>query len=322
MTIGTPILVGDIGGTNVRFGLASADENSLWSVDHFAKYPGDDFPKLEDAIARYLGTIKSTPKHMSLAVAGPVRDRAVTLTNRAWTVSENGLKARHNMDHVLLLNDFEAMARSVPELPETDFQTVHSGQAMKEAPILVAGAGTGFGVAYLLRTKLGWKVLGSEGGHVAYAPRTQNEMAVHEILTREYGFVSLELVSSGAGLKKVHQAVCERRGVTYVMLSPDVIREQAIEGCQLCMEICQLRSHAIMGALGDLALAGGTRGGIVLAGGVTERMIDFLKAPDAMAAYLNRGSRTDYVRNIPIKMMTNPTAPLIGAAALYKDSQI
>lgn len=313
------ILVGDIGGTNVRFGVAQVDEGGRYHVSQFAKYPGDDFSQLEDAIAKYLSAADIAPKHMSLAIAGPLKNGAVTLTNRPWSVSEDGLKDRFAIESVCLFNDFAAMARSITELADSDFQSVHAGEALPGKPVLVAGAGTGFGVAYLVPSKRGWQVLSSEGGHVAYVPRTQNEMAVRSILEREYGFVSLELVSSGAGLAKVHKAVCERRGVSYSAYSPDSIREQARAGDPLCTEICRLRSHAIMGALGDLALAGGTRGGIVLAGGVSERMIEFLTAPDAMDVFLHRGSRTDYMKNMPITLLTNPIAPLIGAAALYVD---
>jgi len=48
-------------------------------------------------------------------------------------------------------------------------------------------------------------------------------------------------------------------------------------------------------------------------------MIDFFKTPQALARYLNRGPRTEYIRDIPIQLMTNPKAPLIGAAALFMD---
>ncbi len=314
-------MVGDIGGTNVRFGMARQDAQGVWTIEHFAKYPGADYGRLEDAILNYVQTYNVTPKHMSLAIAGPIVDGTVTLTNRAWSVSEAGLKQAFNLESALFFNDFAAMARSVPELSETDFKSVQSGQAYEREPVLVAGPGTGFGVAYLLPSEsVGqkqWRVVSTEGGHIAYVPRTPEELVVRDILARDYGYVSLELVSSGSGLGKVHEAVCERHKVGYKSLSPDHIREKAGQGDTICLEVCKIRSHAVMGALGDLALAGGARGGIVLAGGVSERMIDFLMAPDALTVFLNRGARSDYMRHIPIRLMENSEAPLIGAAALY-----
>ena len=311
------LLVGDIGGTNARFGLASRSDGGAWVIDHFAKYAGDDYATLQDAITEYINAHNITPKHMSLALAGPIEDGAVTLTNRDWSVSEPGLIEQFGVQNALLFNDFAAMARSVPELHDRDFDIIKSGQAIAGAPILVAGAGTGFGVAYLLPEKGRWHVISTEGGHVEYVPRTPEELAVRDSLARDYGYVSLELVRSGSGLDKVHKAVCERHSIGYKKISPDGIREKAKAGDTVCLEVCHLRSHAIMGALGNLALAGGTRGGIVLAGGVTERMIDFINAPDALAVFKNRGARTNYMEDIPVRLMSNPKAPLIGAAALY-----
>ena len=312
------LLVGDIGGTNARFGMARQSRTGEWTIEHFAKYAGDDYPTLQEAITNYIKAFNLTPKHISLAVAGPIENGEATLTNRAWSVSETGLITEFGVQNVGLFNDFAAMARSVPELKPTDFDVLKDGLAKPLEPILVAGAGTGFGVAYLLPDRGQWHTISSEGGHIAYVPRTPEELVVRDILARDHGYVSLELVSSGSGLNKVHKAVCERHKVSFKKISPDAIRAKAKAGDTICLEVCQLRAHAIMGALGDLTLAGGARGGIVLAGGVTERMVEFITAPDALSVFKNRGPRTDYMQDIPVRLMSNPIAPLIGAAALYK----
>jgi len=104
-------------------------------------------------------------------------------------------------------------------------------------------------------------------------------------------------------------------------MHPDKIRELAVSGDPICLDVCQIRAAATMGAIGDLVLSGGARGGVVLACGVSERMVDFYTHPPAMARFLNRGVRSQYMEKIPIKLLASPMAPLIGAASLFMDAQ-
>jgi glucokinase len=313
------ILVGDVGGTFVRLGLAERDSDGKILITQFTKIAGDKLSGLDDAIGQFLAETHFTPKHVSIALAGPVANGCVSLTNRPWTVSEQKLKNKFGFGNVRLYNDFKAMGRSVPELDPSDFKEIHSGSPIHGEPILVAGPGTGFGMANLAPMNGGWHVFGSEGGHVAYAPQSKEETELLHILQKKHDFVSLELVSSGFGMDLIHEAICERHGVPYEKLEPAKVLDLAKNGDPICLEICEVRSAAIMGALGDMALVYGARGGVVMAGGVSERLIDYISAPKAMSRFLNRGPRSDYLKQIPIKLLKNPAAPLIGAAVLYLD---
>ncbi|NNC37258.1 MAG: glucokinase [Hyphomonadaceae bacterium] len=313
------ILVGDVGGTFVRLGLAQRDDRGKMLISQFTKVAGDDITCLDDAIELFLKETHYKPKHVSIALAGPVSNGSVSLTNRPWTVSEADMRKRFGFQHVSLYNDFKAMGRSVPEMEESDFLEIHPGQAVAGEPILVAGPGTGFGMANLAPMNGGWHVFGSEGGHVAYAPQSRSETELLHILQKTYDFVSLELVSSGFGMDVIHKAICERHGVAYEKTHPAKVLELAKDGDPVCLEICEVRSAAIMGALGDMALVYGARGGVVLAGGVSERLIDYIAAPKAMSRFMNRGHMSSYLENMPIRLLQNPAAPLIGAAVLYMD---
>ena len=315
------ILVGDVGGTYVRLGLAEREENGKVLITQFTKVSGDDITCLDDAIDLFLKETHFTPKNVSIALAGPVANGRVSLTNRPWSVSEGDMKSRFGFEQVRLYNDFKAMGRSVPEMSELDFSEVHPGKAIDGEPVLVAGPGTGFGMANLAPMNGGWHVFGSEGGHVAYAPQSAAETELLHILQKKFDFVSLELVSSGFGMDIIHEAICERHGVPYTKLAPALVLEKAKEGDEICLEICEVRSAAIMGALGDMALVFGARGGVILAGGVSERLIDYIAAPKAMSRFMNRGHMSGYLENIPIKLLQNPAAPLIGAAVLYLDGK-
>ena len=313
------ILVGDIGGTNVRLGMAGRGINGALCVEQIHKLPGDDYSDLNAAISHYLNTLNFVPKSTALALAGPIENGCVTLTNRGWTICQKDLSRTFGFNNVQLYNDFSAMARSVPECSDDDFKVLNQGTPDPDAPILVAGPGTGFGMAILVPKHGIWQVLSSEGGHQAYAPQSRLETDILHILQKDTDFVSLELVSSGHGMDAVHKAVCERLGQPYKRLTPMAIRDLAVAGDRACLNVCEIRANAIMGVMGDMALATGARGGVVLAGGVAKRLLEFINTPTAMERYYNRGPRRSYVKNIPVKLLEKPATALYGVAALSLD---
>jgi len=314
------ILVGDVGGTNVRLGLASRKTSGHIDIEQFFKIRGDDVDSLEEAISQFFTQTVYKPKRASIAIAGPISNRKVQLTNRPWAFSEQSLAKQFGFQSVRLFNDFSAMARSVPELSKEDLQPIKAGTAQSGEPILVAGAGTGFGVAKLSQYAGRWAVFGSEGGHIAYAPQTSEEREICAILEKDHDFISLELISSGQGMNTLHRAICTRHGQTYTQQKPEDIRQLANAGDPVCLELCNMRSAAIMGAIGDMALILGARGGIVLAGTVSERMVEFITHPTALKRFSNRGVMSNYMTDIPITLLSDPIAPLIGAAGLYLDA--
>ncbi|PHR92656.1 MAG: hypothetical protein COA69_07455 [Robiginitomaculum sp.] len=314
--INKPILVGDIGGTNIRLGMASIDSNNRICVDHIKFNPGGDVACLEDAIAAYLDCISLKPEYVSLAIAGPQNSEIIHLTNRNWRLSRKNITLRFGFKRTFFHNDFEAMARSIPELGTECFDLVHAGENISNCPILVAGPGTGFGVSLLARFMKQWIVLPSEGGHQAYSPRNYLEFQILQYLQKEKSYISLELMCSGRGMPYVHKAICEINGVSYAPLEPFEIHEKALSNDNICIQVCKFNAATFMGAIGDMALSSGARGGIVLAGGVTQHLMKYIKTPNIMARYLNRGVRSEYVKNIPIRHLLEPTAALYGTAAM------
>jgi glucokinase len=312
------LLVGDVGGTNARFAMAHRSAGRF-VIDHFETLEGDDFGSFEDALESYLATTGLKPDHACFALAGPVRDGEVLLTNRRWRVSAQHVSDRFGIGAVNLLNDFAAMARAVPEYDSATFETIVDGTPVEGAPVLVAGPGTGFGVATLLGSDTStWHVLTGEGGHVAFSPRDKTELELARILLARYGYVSNELVASGSGLNAVHDAFCEIYGRTYQEISPQEMRRLADAGDAMFLSLIQLRANTVMSAVGDLVLANGALGGVVLAGGVTNRITDFLKTPQAYERFVERGPLCQYLRNCPVNLMRDPEAPLIGAAAFHE----
>ncbi len=310
----------DIGGTNARFGCLTQSPDGFWTIASFLKFPVANYMSFNEALEYYLQSLDDSPIRIAISAAGPVLNNRVKLTNAQWELSTQDIIYQFGFEACGIYNDFCGMTRSIPELRQDQLILVREGTSQPNAPILVAGPGTGFGVGYLVPTRAGWHVVPSEGGHVAYAPQTDIEYELLKVLKRDHKFVSLELVSSGMGLPFVHRAVCEIFGKPYAELHPDEIRARASRKDPICQNVCEVRATAAMGAIGDFALAGGAQGGIVLAGGVSERMIDFYKMPAAMDRFLNRGTHSEYVKNIPIHLLKSPGAPLIGAAALLNDA--
>lgn len=312
------VLVGDVGGTNVRFGLASRQQGGQIAIASFRKAPGDDYSDFEEALADYLEAagVEAAGRHAVFALAGPPRDGTVKLTNRDWRVSEAELRDRFGFAQVTLVNDFAGMARAVPELDESAFIPVKSGEAESAAPIIVCGPGTGFGVATLVPLGGGeWRVLSGEGGFMAYAPQTNTEYELARRLRDTQGYVYTEWVCAGIGLEPVHRSLCEIYGRPYAEIDPGGMIDQARSGDPMYLELCRIRARGTLRAAGDLVLANGARGGVVLAGGVSEYLIEFLREDDAIERFVERGRNRAYMEPLPIRVLTDPKAPLIGAGA-------
>ena len=162
-----------------------------------------------------------------------------------------------------------------------------------------------------------WQVLQGEGGHAAYAPQTDLEFQITQILMREHGYVSNELIASGSGLASLHRAFCKVYDCHYEDIHPSEIFDLATSGNNMFLELCKLRARTVLRVAGDLVLANGA-GRVVLAGGVTEHLIPYFQAKDVRPVFASRGPLSHYLDACPVDVMVEPTAPLIGAAAMHQ----
>jgi len=194
------ILVGDAGGTNVRFALARTEGEKV-GVTGLWKRPGADYPSFEDALDAFLG--EATPKVSGAAFgfAGVVAGDSVELLNRGWTVDLAAVRSRLGLGRIVAVNDFFAMARSAPELAPDQARPIASGEAEPQGAIAVGGPGTGFGIAVLRWSPQGWIVVGGEGGHQAFSPQNEIEWKLAERLRNTVGYVSNEDVAAGIGFE-------------------------------------------------------------------------------------------------------------------------
>ena len=307
-------LVGDVGGTNARFALVDASGH----IRNPRSFPARDYGSLSAVISEYLETTagRKRPPRAVIAVAGPVMDGEITFTNLDWQVSEGDLLATFEFEAVKLLNDFAAQALACPLLDTEDLRPI--GPALRgggpDCPIVVLGAGTGFGVAALARGALGDVAVATEGGHAGFAPTDELEVELWRRLHARHGRVSIERLLSGAGLFDLYRALCEMSQSEAPCADDKAVIDGAAAGDAQAAAALD-RFAAILGSVaGDLALTFGARGGVFVSGGIAPRMADRLAAGSFRARFEAKGRLSAFVNEIPTSLVLHPYPAIVGAA--------
>ena len=314
-------LVGDIGGTNARFAIARTTDDQGIVISDFEKFNAQQFDRFDDTMNEFVDRIGVRPSLAVLAVAGPIHNGEVKLTNRSWQLNANDLAQSCRIDEICLMNDFTAMAFSVTRIGDDSYIDLKQGEALDNSPMLVAGPGTGFGSCLLIPSNGKYQALACEGGHSLFVPRSDLDRAVLDILAREHDAVSVERICGGGYLDELTAAIAEIHDVQAPTLSPQEIIENGEAGDALCRDVCQIRADAIISSLANMALVGGARGGIVVAGGVARHLSKFLTEKETIDRFAAVWPQGDFLQHIPIRLLVNPLAPLVGAAAHYLQSE-
>ncbi|MFA4891950.1 glucokinase [Brevundimonas sp.] len=309
------LLVGDVGGTNARFALAHMVEGKP-VLEHHESFPAATWPTFLSGVKAFIDGCEVKPTGGVIAVAGPVTDGEIDLTNSPWRVSEAELQTL-GLNPVRLINDFEALAWGAPVVPD-DMLASLGGPAEGEphTAIAVLGPGTGFGVSALLRDGRGGEMaMPSEGGHACFAPGDAVEDEILRILRRRYDRVSIERLICGPGLLNMHRALAEIDGRESHIEDPAQITTEAMENPASPCGATLARFCAILGAVaGDIALTTGARGGVYIAGGIAPRILPFLKASPFRERFERKGRFQDYMAAIPTNVILHKHAALLGAA--------
>jgi len=306
-------LVGDVGGTNARFALV----DSQGHIRHPRSFQAKAYSSLADVIAEYLEQTmgRKRPPRAVIAVAGPVLDGEIEFTNLDWQISEGDLLAHFEFEAVRLINDFAAQALACPQLEADDLQALgpelRGGQ---DCPMVVLGAGTGFGVAALARGERGDVMIATEGGHAAFAPSDEIEVEVWRRLKARYGRVSIERLLSGPGLFDLYRALSEIDGANAELVDDKSVIEACNAGDRRATAAVD-RFCAILGSVaGDLALNFGARGGVFVSGGLAPRIAERLAVSDFRRRFEDKGRLGAYLAQIPTSLVLHPYPAIVGAA--------
>lgn len=315
-------LVGDVGGTNARFALARKVDGRP-ALEHFQRFPAEAHPTFLEGVQAYLDGCPVRPTGGVIAVAGPVTDGAIDLTNSPWRVSEGELQTL-GLNPVRLINDFEALAWGAPGLTADDLASLGGPDAGDpHAAIALVGPGTGLGVSILARDAHGREMaLPGEGGHACFAPGDEVEDEVLRILRRRFGRVSIERLICGPGLVNLHQALAQIDGRAADIDDPAQITAEAMKDANGACGATLTRFCAMLGAVtGDIALTTGARGGVYVAGGIVPRILSFVQASPFRQRFERKGRFEAYMAAIPTQAILHKHTALLGAArAAFADN--
>ena len=311
------LLIGDIGGTNARFALAAIDSPGF-SEAHTLKC--DDFESADAAIKQYLDTVGAgSPRVICLAAAGPIIDGRVRFTNNHWEIATDELAAEFSIEGVQLLNDFEAIAYSVPFLGADDCMPVGLPEPVpldaEDYMVGVIGPGTGLGAVGLRKYGDILLPIAGEAGHVGFSPESAVQIDILRALRERFDRVSSERLVSGPGLENIYRALMRIHGEKRAHLSPAEIFTAAIENTDvLASEAVQMFFEVFGQVAGDLALTLGAEDGIFIAGGISKRYPDVLKNSGFRAGFESKGRHRSLMERIPTQLILHEQPGLLGAA--------
>ena len=316
------VLAGDVGGTKTVLGLFSAGPTRPRTRVE-ASFASREAANLESLIEQFLRRHTTAVTAACFGVAGPVTNGECRATNLPWRISEKRIKERFGFSRVRLINDLTATANAIALLSAEELQTLNRQEPQSRRIGLVA-PGTGLGMALVMGTGNDRTCIPSEGGHMDFAPTDREEQALWEYLHRRLGHVSVERVISGPGLVNIYSwlketgAHEEPNWLARQIETEDpakVISEAALnDGPALSVETLR-RFVSILGSVcGNLALVGLTTGGIYLGGGICPKILPELKKKTFLNAFSDKGRFQDLVAKIPVHVILNPRAALLGAA--------
>ena len=308
-------LVGDIGGTNSRFGLV---EPGTTRVAEVTVQKNDNFASLEDSIAAYVkGKGVSGLAGAAIAVAGPVEGETVHLTNRNWSFTRESLRKAADARQFRLLNDFEALALALPHLNGEDVVQIGGELPQKPAVKIVLGPGTGLGMATLAPLPGGgWMALPGEVGHITLPVVTQDEFDWREKMSKPGVLFESEDAITGGGLLRMYRAAAE----TPVLDTPEAVLQAALAGRDAAA-VKTLDQFIIWLArvAGDAAMTMQAKGGVYLAGGIAPSIVGRLKSGPFRSIFEEKGRLAFVMKPIPVYVIVDRFPAFKGCAAAIAD---
>ena len=311
-------LVGDVGGTNARLALCAMNSGE---ISQAKTYSGLDYPSLEAVIRVYLEEHNTQVEDACIAIACPIKGDWVAMTNHTWEFSIAEMKQNLGLKHLEIINDFTAVSMAIPVLADSDKLQFGGAAAQEGKPVAVYGAGTGLGVAHLVKAADQWLSLPGEGGHVDFAPNSEEEDDVLHALRAELGHVSAERLLSGPGLVNLYRGLVLADERIPEALQPKDVTEHALaDSCTDCRRALSLFC-VLMGRFGgNLALNMGTFGGVYIAGGIVPRFLEFFKSSGFRVAFEDKGRFQGYLKDIPVFLITHEHPGLLGSGAYLRQS--
>ena len=327
------LLAGDIGGTSTRLALVRVERGRVVVVAQ-EKYSSQEHGSL-DEIARIFGDQHAQPiERACFGIAGPVREGRVRTSNLPWVIDAAESSAALKIPHVHLINDLEANAHGIAALEPADLVTLHAGQPNRQGNVAILSAGTGLGEAggYFDGRQL--RPFATEGGHTDFAPQNDLEAELLVYLRKNVaadsaGHVSYERILSGPGLYNVYRFLVdtgrgkEKPEIAAAIRAGDpgaAISKAALAGsCDLCTKTMDVFVTVYGAEAGNLALKIFATGGVYIGGGIAPKIISKLREPQFLQAFFAKGRLRPVMEAMPVHVILNESAGLLGAARYAAD---
>lgn len=319
------LLAADVGGTKTDLALFSRDSGPFRPIAH-GTLPSRAYGGLIELVDAFLTQRSASVRQACIAVAGPVRKQQAALTNLPWIVSADQLRDSLNADRVVVINDLEAIAESIPLLRPSELVELQSGDADPHGPIAVLAPGTGLGEAFLVWDGSRYRVHPSEGGHVDFAPRTLVQEKLLTFVRNRYGHVSVERVCSGLGITLIYEFLRDTVGgieptwladqlATAEDRTPIIIdaAKDATQPVELCRQTLELFVEILAAEASNFALKLLATGGAYLAGGLPPRLIGFLRS-SFQKTFSDKGRFREFTASFPIHVVIRKQPALLGIA--------
>jgi glucokinase len=317
------ILAGDVGGTKCNLALFSEKNGKLTSVFK-QRFASKDFAQFDLIVREF--SLQAAPhitrdrvRAAGFGVAGPVINNRVRATNLPWTVDAATLASELKLPDVVLMNDLGATGHSIEHLAPEEYCILNPGKPEHGGTRALLAAGTGLGQSILVWDGGRYRVVPSEGGHSDFAPHTEQQIELLRFMRRRYPQVSWELILSGRGFRTIHEFLNpEVRHHSFedpgTDPAPEISRLGLSKECPVCVETLDLWT-AIYGAeAGNLALKVLALGGVYVAGGIAVKIIEKIKDGTFFAAFRDKWKFEGLLSDIPVSVVLNESAPLLGAA--------
>jgi glucokinase len=316
------ILAGDIGGTNARLAYFQPQNGSLRLISERI-FPSREYGDFGEIVSKFLRDSGDRPEVACFGIAGPVRNGRVETSNLPWVIEQSRLAKETQLPATLLINDLEANAWGIGALSRQDLVSLNQAPPSTGNQAVIA-PGTGLGEAGLYWDGSHHRVFACEGGHTDFAPQGELQIELLQTLTSRYGHVSYERILSGPGLVNVYEFLRAKKcgdepaGFAHELSQGDAaaaISRAALSGSNKLAEQAMDLWVSVYGAeAGNLALKTMATGGIFLGGGISPKILSKLTGPIFMSAFLDKGRLRPLLEAIPVHVITNDKAGLLGAA--------
>ena len=316
-----PRLLADVGGTNVRLAVQGEVDGPLL---HVGSYACASFPGLLEAIGHHLAVeALECPRWGAFGIATAITGDVVRMTNHPWSFSILALQASLGMNQLMVLNDFSALAMSLPALGEAERWQIGGGSPIARAPMALIGPGTGLGVSGLVPalSGAGMVPIAGEGGHVTLSSFNSEERAVLEVLHCRFGHASAERALSGPGLENLYAALGQVRGARARELAAHAVTAAAQASSDpLAKDTLDLFSSLLGNVAGNLALTLGARGGVYVGGGIVQRLGRQFNAARFRQSFEAKGRFREFLCQIPSFIILSTEQAALKGASLALDA--